>query len=185
MEKILFILKKVEIKSEMILFKNRKMYTPYSNLPDNSRIWIYQANRPFLIEEVEYISAKALNFIDQWTRHGDDLKASFTIQYNQFLVLAVDESFNNVSGCSIDASVRFIKELERELNIDLMNKLNISFKDGEQVNVIKLSDFQDLVKEGKITSETVVFNNMVNTIADYKTKWEVPAKESWHNRFLV
>ena len=161
------------------------MFTEYTNLPNNSRVWIYQADREFSIEEVEHISAKALLFIDQWTRHGDDLKGSFTIKYNQFLILAVDEGFNNVSGCSIDASVRFVQELEKELRIDLMNKMNVSFKDGDNVNIVKLSDFQQFAKDKKITAETVVFNNMVNTKEDFETKWEVPATQSWHSRFLV
>ena len=161
------------------------MFTEYSSLPSNSRVWIYQADREFSIEEIEFISAKAMLFIDQWTRHGDDLKGSFTIKYNQFLILAVDEGFNNVSGCSIDASVRFVQELEKELRIDLMNKMNVSFKDGNNVNIVKLSDFQQFAKGKKITAETVVFNNMVNTKEDFETKWEVPAIESWHSRFLV
>ena len=161
------------------------MFTEYTNLPSNSRVWIYQSDREFSIEEIEYISAKALLFIDQWTRHGDDLKGSFTIRYNQFLILAVDEGFNNVSGCSIDASVRFVQELEKELQLDLMNKMNISFKDGENVNIVKLSDFQQFAKDKKITSETIVFNNMVNTKEDFETKWEVTADKSWHSRFLV
>ncbi|MGB0890762.1 MAG: ABC transporter ATPase [Flavobacteriaceae bacterium] len=161
------------------------MFTEYTNLPNSSRVWIYQSDREFSIEEIEYISAKALLFIDQWTRHGDDLKGSFTIRYNQFLILAVDEGFNNVSGCSIDASVRFVQELEKELQLDLMNKMNISFKDGENVNIIKLSDFQKFAKDKKITSETIVFNNMVSTKEDFETKWEVTADKSWHSRFLV
>lgn len=161
------------------------MFTAYNNLPNNARVWIYQSDREFTIEEVEHISAKAILFIDQWTRHGDDLKGSFTIKYNQFLVLAVDESFNNVSGCSIDASVRFVQELEKELQLDLMNKMNISFKDGENINIVKLSDFQDFAKSKKITAETVVFNNMVNTKEDFETNWEVTANKSWHARFLV
>ena len=161
------------------------MFTEYTNLPANSRVWIYQSERQFTIEEVEYICAKAILFIDNWTRHGDDLKGSFTIEYNQFLVLAVDENFNNVSGCSIDSSVRFIQELEKELKLDLMNKMNVSFKDGENINVIKLSEFQEFVKEKKITASTVVFNNMVNTKEDFETKWEVTADKSWHKRFLI
>lgn len=161
------------------------MFTSYTNLPNNSRVWVYQANREFTQEEIEHISAKALMFIDSWTRHGDDLKGSFTIKYNQFLVLVVDEGFNNVSGCSIDASVRFIKELEQELSVDLMDKMNVSFKDGDNINIVKLPDFQKYAKEEKITSETIVFNNMVNTKEDFEAKWEVPAKESWHARFLV
>ncbi|SEE38065.1 hypothetical protein SAMN04487765_2351 [Tenacibaculum sp. MAR_2010_89] len=161
------------------------MFIEYKNLPDHSRVWIYQADREFTQEEIELISAKALLFIDNWTRHGDDLKGSFTIKYSQFLVLAVDEGFNNVSGCSIDSSVHFVQEIEKELNIDLMDKMNISFKDGENINIVKLSDFKKFVDDKKITSNTIVFNNMINTKEDFETKWEVPANESWHKRFLV
>ena len=161
------------------------MFTEYKKLPQNSRVWVYQSDREFTQEEIELISAKALLFIDNWTRHGDDLKGSFTIKYNQFLILGVDENFNNVSGCSIDASVRFIQELEKELELDLMDKMNVSFKDGDNINIVKLPEFQSFAKEQKITAETVVFNNMVNTKEDFENKWEVPANESWHARFLV
>ena len=118
------------------------MFTEYKNLPNNSRVWMYQSDRVFTSQEIDFIATKATDFIEQWTRHGDNLKGSFTIKYNQFLILAVDENFNNVSGCSIDASVRFVKELENELQIDLMNKLNVSFKDGNNINIVKLADFQ-------------------------------------------
>ncbi|WP_233861424.1 ABC transporter ATPase [Tenacibaculum piscium] len=161
------------------------MFTEYSNLPEDSRIWVYQADRAFSIEEVEYICAKAILFIDSWTRHGEDLKGSFTLKYNQFFVLGVDESFNAVSGCAIDASVRFIKELEDELRIDLMNKMNVSFKKQDSIKVVKLPTFQELAKAAKVTAETVVFNNMVATKKDFETNWEVTADKSWHQRFLV
>ncbi len=161
------------------------MFTAYQNLPNNSRVWIYQADRVFTDKEIEIISEGTEDFINQWTRHGDDLKGSFTIKYKQFLVLAVDESFNNVSGCSIDSSVRFVQSLEKALNLDLMNKMNVTFKDNESINLVTLSDFQKYAKLQKITAETVVFNNMVTTKADFESNWEVPAKQSWHKRFLV
>ena len=161
------------------------MYTEYKKLPDTARVWIYQADREFTKNETELIEEKATEFINSWTRHGDDLKGSYTIKYNQFLILAVDESFNNVSGCSIDASVHFVQSLESELQIDLMDKMNITFKDGNHINLVKLSDFQKFAKAKKIHSETIVFNNMINTKGDLASKWEVPAKQSWHKRFLV
>ncbi|AUC85015.1 ABC transporter ATPase [Polaribacter sp. ALD11] len=161
------------------------MFTEYKNLPSNSRVWIYQADREFTNKDMEFIALKAEDFINQWTRHGDDLKGSFTIKYNQFLVLAVDESFNNVSGCSIDSSVRFIQALEKELSLDLMNKMNVTFKDNNTINLVKLSDFQRFAKEQKVTPDTIVFNNMVATKEDFENNWEVAAKESWHKRFLV
>ncbi|MDD7913268.1 ABC transporter ATPase [Polaribacter ponticola] len=161
------------------------MFTEYKNLPKNSRVWIYQSDKEFNNTDIEFISKKAEEFINSWTRHGDNLKGSFTIKYNQFLVLAVDESFNSVSGCSIDSSVRFVQELEKELSLDLMNKMNVTFKDNDTINLVKLPDFQKFAKEKKIHAETIVFNNMVNTKEDFENNWEVPAKESWHKRFLV
>ncbi|MGY0407803.1 MAG: ABC transporter ATPase, partial [Polaribacter sp.] len=119
------------------------MFTAYKNLPNNSRVWVYQSDREFNPTEIEFISEKAVAFINQWTRHGDDLKGSFTIKYNRFLVLAVDESFNPVSGCSIDSSVHFIRQLENELQLDLMNKMNITFKNKKDINLVKLTDFQN------------------------------------------
>ena len=161
------------------------MFTEYKNIPNSARVWIYQSNRIFNPKEIEFISEKTTEFINSWTRHGDNLKGSFTIKYNQFLVLAVDESFNNVSGCSIDSSVRFIQKLEDELQLDFMDKMNVTFKDNNTINLVKLSDFQKFAKEKKINQETIVFNNMVSTKEDFENNWEVPAKESWHKRFLV
>ncbi len=161
------------------------MYVEYKELPHTARVWVYQSDRVFTEEEVELISAKAIMFIDQWTRHGDDLKGSFSIKYNQFLVIAIDENFNSASGCSIDASVRFVKSLEKELHIDLMDKMNVSFKDGDNINIVKLSEFQQYAEDKKITSDTIVFNNMIATKEAFENSWEIPAKESWHNRFLV
>ncbi|MDA9584967.1 ABC transporter ATPase [Flavobacteriaceae bacterium] len=161
------------------------MYVKFEYLPSNSRVWVYQSEREFSDQEINFISEKAIEFIDQWTKHGFNLKGSFTLKYNQFLILAVDEGFNNVSGCSIDSSVRFVKELETSLEVDMMNKMNISFKDGDHINIVKMSDFKEFTKSNKITSETIVFNNMISTIDELKTQWEISVNDSWHKRFLV
>ena len=161
------------------------MFVKFENLPSHSRVWIYQSDRKFTTKEVGFISEKAILFIDQWTKHGSDLQGSFMIKYNQFLVLAVDEGFNNVSGCSIDSSVHFVQEIEKALGVDMMNKMNISFKDDDNINIVKMSDFREFTKSNKITSETIVFNNMISTIEELETKWEVSVNNSWHKRFLV
>ena len=160
------------------------MFVEFQKMPGSSRIWIYQSNREFSGEEVNVITLNTKNFIDNWTRHGDDLKGSFTIVYNRFVVISVDENFANVSGCSIDASVRFIKQLQIELNVDLLNKLNIAFKTNDDVNSVSLNDFRSFIANDKITQDTIVFNNLVDTKADFESKWEVPAKESWHQRLF-
>lgn len=161
------------------------MFVKFENLPRHSRVWIYQSDRKFTAQEIEFISGKTIGFIEQWTRHGSELKGSFQIKYKQFLVLAVDEGFTNVSGCSIDSSVHFIQELEKVLNVDMMNKMNISFKSGDTINIVTMSNFKELAIANIITSETIVFNNMVTTKDELETQWEVPVNTSWHKRFLV
>ena len=161
------------------------MFVDYNEMPKNSRVWIYQANRELKENEVEIIEQELVKFINNWQRHGDDLKGSFIIKYNQFVIVLVDEDFNGVSGCSIDASVKLFKQFENEFNIDFTDKMNISFKVNETVNVVKLTDFQHYIKQGKITSETIVFNNLVADKTEFEQNWEIKAEISWHKRFLV
>jgi hypothetical protein len=160
------------------------MLVDFDSLKNSSRVWVYQANREFSNNEEEEIISKIKNFIATWKVHGKDLKASYQIKYHQFIIIAVDEDFNEVSGCSIDASVNLILKLEQSLKLDLTNKLNVSFKDNNNINVVSLLDFKNFVKQHKITENTVVFNNMVATKGDFESQWEVPAIDSWHKRFF-
>ncbi|MFC5045198.1 ABC transporter ATPase [Aquimarina hainanensis] len=160
------------------------MIVDFKELPDESRIWIYQANRSFSAEELEEINKKANSFLEQWTAHGADLKAGFEIKYKRFIVIGLDQKVNQATGCSIDASVRFIQDLEADYNVDLMDKMNVSFKQGEFVAYKPLVDFKKMAKNKSVSPNTIVFNNLVTNIAEYKTSWEVPAKDSWHNRFI-
>lgn len=160
------------------------MLVPFENLPGSSRVWIYQANRSFTEEEVQEISNKLDNFIEKWTAHGADLKASYEIKYNRFITIALDQQLNAASGCSIDASVNFVQQLEKEYGVDLLDKMNVSYKQGEFIAYKSLSDFRKMAKEKAVSPKTIVFNNLVNNKTEYLSEWEVPASESWHKRFM-
>lgn len=160
------------------------MIVDFKDLPDSSRVWIFQANRSFSEDELEQIQPKILAFLKDWTAHGQALQAAFEIRYNRFIVLGLDESQASASGCSIDKSVHFIQSLEKEYNVDLLDKMNVSFKSGEFVAHKPLLDFKKMVKQKAVSPQTTVFNNLVNTKAEYKEFWEVPMTESWHNRLL-
>ena len=160
------------------------MYVNFESLNDDARIWVYQSNREFVADEVSIIKQELEFFVNDWTRHGDDLKASFDIKYNHFIILAVDESFNKVSGCSIDASTHVFKKFEKEFQVELLNKMNTAFKDGDHINVVTLADFQKYVQDERIQPQTLVFNNMVQKKAELDQLWEVPANRSWHRRYF-
>ncbi len=160
------------------------MLVPFTELPDSSRVWIYQSNRSFTDQELQEITSKLEAFITQWTAHGADLKASFDIKYKRFITLALDQQLNAATGCSIDSSVKFIQDLEQKYNVDLLDKMNVSYKQGEFVAYKTLTDFRKMAKDKAVSKNTIVFNNLVNNKGEYLSDWEVPASDSWHNRFL-
>jgi len=160
------------------------MTTDFKNLPEDSRIWIYQANRKLREEEVGQIATKTKTFLEQWTAHGSDLEAGFEIRYNRFIVIGLNQENATASGCSIDASVNFIQSLEKEFNVDFLDKMNVTFYSGDYIAHKTLSEFRKMAKARSVSKNTVVFNNLVITKSDYLENWEVPVKDSWHSRFL-
>jgi len=160
------------------------MLVDFSKLPEDSRVWIYQANRSFSETELEEIKNKLDGFITNWTAHGSDLQSGYDIRYKRFIIVGLNQNVASATGCSIDASVHFIQQLEKDYNVDLMDKMNVSYKQGEFVAYKSLIDFKKMAKQRAVSKNTIVFNNLVTNIAELNENWEVPASESWHNRFL-
>ncbi len=160
------------------------MYVPFENLPPESRIWIYQSNRKFSDEEWAAVEAQVKNFIDDWSAHGTSLEASYVMKYNRFIIFAVNQQIQQATGCSIDRSVQFIQELEQKYEVDLLDKMNVTFKLGEHIAYKPLMEFKKMVKDKAVSEKTIVFNNLVNTIEEWNYAWEIPAGESWHSRFF-
>lgn len=160
------------------------MYFPFDELPGHSKVWIYQSNRKFSDEEIAEIELLTKEFIQNWAAHGTSLAASFVIKYNRFIIITVNQDVQQATGCSIDASVQFIQNLEAKYQVDLLDKMNVTFKVGEHIAHKTLIDFKKMAKEKAVTSNTIVFNNLVNTVEEWQDFWEVPANESWHKRFF-
>ncbi len=160
------------------------MHVPFDTLPEEAKVWIYQSNRKFSDDEITDIEENLKVFLENWTAHGHHLEASFVTRYNRFIIIAVNQEVQAATGCSIDASVQFIQNLEQKYEVDLLDKMNVTFKMGEHVTFKPLLDFKKLAKEKAVSTNTIVFNNLVNTLGEWEQFWEVPASESWHNRFF-
>lgn len=150
-----------------------------------SKVWVYQSNRPFSDEEVASVQQKLNDFTDQWKAHGHQLNAKAEVLYNFFIVLTVDEATAGVTGCSIDASVRIIKEIEQEYHVDLFDRFNMAYKIDDKVIVSSKEDFETLVSIKKVGPETIVFNNLVQNLDEFQNKWEVPFEQSWHSKVFA
>ncbi|MBD1420348.1 ABC transporter ATPase [Sphingobacterium chuzhouense] len=152
------------------------------------RVWIYQSNRFLQQDEIRKIEQILQEFVTQWTAHGNQLAGSFEIRYDLFIVLMVDEEQAMVTGCSIDKSVHLLKKIEQALGISLFDRLQIAFRQGvdKPIQVVPQDDFRNLLLKGEIDPDTaLVFNNMLTSVEELDTKWEVPMKASWHARVFL
>lgn len=151
-----------------------------AEMPDDARIWIYQCNRILSTQEIESINAMGTTFIEQWTAHGKSMRAAIEWRHNRFLVLAADEHAAEASGCSIDKSVAFIMGLEKQFDIRLLDRLTIAYRNEN--NDIQTAPFQEVkarIKEGVLSRDTIIFNNMVSTKKDLDEAWEIALGNSW------
>lgn len=156
----------------------------WEGMSPDTRIWIYASNRPFTPEEEEQVTPHLEAFARQWASHNVQLHAWGGILFNKFIVLAVDESRQDASGCSIDTSVRYLRSLESALGIDLFDRWNFHFMEDDAVKTLPKEEFVAAFRSGRIQDDTLVFDHLVNTLGKLKESWIKPLGQSWHRRFV-
>jgi hypothetical protein len=160
------------------------MYVEPSLIPADARVWIYQANRPFSDLEISSVGERAKSFLETWTAHDNALRASFEILHHHFLIIMIDKSYTNASGCSIDKSVHFIQSIEKEFSVSLLDRMMFAYKNNGSVEVVSKQEFSSLLSSGVVNDETIVFNNLIETKGQLYSQWEIPMKESWHKTVI-
>ena len=104
------------------------MLVDFNTTADQSRIWIYAAEHKLTKDQENHILNHISDHLQNWEAHKVPLTAGVTILENRFIVVALDDSENGASGCSIDTLQKLIQNLEKELSISLLNRLNIFCK---------------------------------------------------------
>ena len=159
------------------------MLIPFHKMPDYARVWVYQTNRNLTDSEVQTIQQVLENQINNWAAHGADLAGSVQVLHNRFVVVSVDEMQNQASGCSIDASTRWLKDLGAELNIDFFDR-SVAFLQNDELQTVEINKIKSLVTDNILTSNTLIFNNLVSNIKEFKDNWNVKASDSWMKRYF-
>ncbi|PWG04523.1 ABC transporter ATPase [Polaribacter aquimarinus] len=160
------------------------MFVDYSKIPDDAKIWIYPSSRKFYNTEIEVIENKIAAFITSWKSNDEDFKASYQFLHNRFIILFADDEKSILTNSDIDASVSFILKLQEEYEVELLDKMNVCFKQGKFVQYKELKDFKKLLKDKAVTGKTIIFDNLITTKQDFENYWKVTVEDSWYNRFL-
>lgn len=159
------------------------MWIPFAQMPAQSRIWIYSASQRLSVEAKEKVQAYLEKKIQNWDSHGAPMKASAAIFYDQFVIIAADESHQRPSGCSIDQSVSWMRELGIELIVDFFDR-SINVLQQDEVVSIPLPMLKKAVADSVIKPETIVFNHTVGNLSDLDKCWKLPARDSWICRYF-
>jgi len=149
------------------------------NFHPQSRVWVYQANRVFFLQEAFDVEDMLNEFAQQWQSHGTPVKGAGYLFFGQFVILMADETATGVSGCSTDSSVRLIKDIEQKFNVNMFDRLNLAFVVKDKVQLLPMAQLQYAADNGFIDSDTLYFNNLVQTKEELENKWIIPVKESW------
>ncbi|TGE20676.1 hypothetical protein E5K00_22055 [Hymenobacter aquaticus] len=160
------------------------MFVPFSELPASARIWIYQASRPFTAAELARLEPELQRFAAEWTSHGRNLEASAAILHHQFLVIGLNEAVADASGCSIDASVRFVRLVEEQVGVQLLEKSQLAFLVEGQVRLIDLRELRQAIAAGQLTAETPYFDNTVAENGRLHQAWPAPAATTWLAKYF-
>lgn len=146
---------------------------------NNSRVWVYQSNRPFTISEVLEIEELLEDFCKVWNSHGSEVKGYANLFFGNFIIIMADETNIKVGGCSTDSSLRFIKKIEADYNVKLLNRQMLAFIVKENIRLIPLSKVNSSIEEDIITPDTLYFNNTILTKKELLNNWIIPVKDSW------
>ena len=152
-------------------------------MPAHARVWVYKSALPFTTGQLEMLAMRGAEFAVSWAAHGAQLAAAVDVLHDHFVVIAVDERQAAASGCSIDASVQFIKQLEQELGHSLTDRMLVLYQKDGQVRACRALEVEAMLKNGTLSPDTTVFNDLVATVGDLRTSFQVPLKETWLARY--
>jgi hypothetical protein len=146
---------------------------------DNARVWVYQSSRAFIEKEEREINEQLFHFYSQWLSHGTPVKGWAKLLFHQFIVVIAEETGEMIGGCSIDGSVRVIKSIERQYDVNFFDRMMITFLRKNKPEMLPFNQVQYALDKGYIDKDTFIFNNVVLTKKELLQNWLVPLSDSW------
>ena len=157
-----------------------KSHSIFPNLPDDSRVWTYAFQKKLSDPEKTIVQGTLDGFLKDWNSHGVPVIGKSHILYNQFVILSAEPT-SDISGCSIDSSVRIFKLLKEDHGLDALNLNLVHFREGEKIRSVDRSVFLDHINSEKISPDTIVFNTTIQTLGEIRGGlWETKLRNSWH-----
>ncbi len=160
------------------------MLVPYESLSESAKVWIYPSSRKFYKDELDGLEQKTKEFVEEWKKENAEFRASYRFLHNRFIIFLAEDEDVQLTNQDIDQQVEFILKLQSDYDVELLDKMNVCFKQGEFVQYKEIKEFKKLLKNKSVSAKTIVFDNLVQTKEELEAFWEVRITESWYSRFL-
>lgn len=147
------------------------------------KVWVYLSSKVLDGSTLQSMLEQGQAFVQSWKAHEMPLNASFEVLYNRFIVVKVDETQYNASGCSIDKLLRLIKQFESDFKIELLNRLLVAYKKDENVEVVHAGKIKEMLLDGRLNNQTLVYDISVSNSDQYHV-WEKALKDTWLKKYL-
>jgi hypothetical protein len=158
---------------------------PFADLPNAARLWVFASDRPLPDGATSRLMQEVDAFLDAWRAHGQPLTCARDWRDDRFLAVAVDQSQESASGCSIDGLFRSLRALEPALGASLLAGGNVFYRDaGGAVRSAARDEIPGLAASGQIGASTHVFDTTVVTVADWRERFETEFGQSWHRQLV-
>ena len=154
------------------------MLVEFSKISDESKVWIYSSEKKLNMNQIEYIENKISNHLVNWQSHKKDIEAAVNIVENRFVIIAVDETKVSASGCSIDSLYRLIQDIELQLSISLLNRLNVYCVINDKIVCLPFSSLKD-----KVDASTLFYDLTINNKFQL-SNFLKPIKNGWCNNLI-
>ena len=157
----------------------------FSSIPDDARVWIFGSADELSGESEAALLAAVDDYLSDWRAHGSPLTVAREWRDGRFLAIAVDQRDENASGCSLDALFRVLRDLESRIGTSLLGNSRVYFRgQDDSIQVVDRAGFAELAQGGSVGSGSRVFDLSVQTVGEWRERFEVDAAGSWHRALL-
>lgn len=156
-----------------------------AHLSPSSRVWFFIADRPLNANEAAQLNQTMTEFVSGWKSHGSALLAGFELRWNALLTVAVDESVEAPSGCSIDKVYRLLTDFTTATGIDFLNRLLLLVPEGESASVNTRQSAAAAIESGKLNENTPVADVMHTRLETYTSQPLKPFRDHWMGKQLL
>ena len=127
----------------------------------HSRIWLFISESPIENEKQLEIQHNFSNFSNNWKSHGEKLNGVLKIAYDKLIIIGVKQQ--NLCGRSVDGLMRFVRELDENVQLDLLNRNRLGYLVDGTLSTFHFNQIELLAKDGRINDNTLITNNFIQT----------------------